>query len=124
MKLRIQGNSLRLRLTQKEVQRLQTEGLVEEHLHFGPGQKMSYRLLSQEGLSQVQASFDGACLQVALPQDLARQWTETAQVGISHEQPLEEAGTLSILIEKDFRCLHKRPGEDESDHYPHPLESS
>jgi len=44
MKLRIQGNSLRLRLTQKEVAQVRNRGLVESHIEFAPGHSLSYLL--------------------------------------------------------------------------------
>jgi hypothetical protein len=42
MKLRIQGNSLRLRLTQKEVARVRNGGLVESVIEFAPGRSLAY----------------------------------------------------------------------------------
>ncbi len=36
------------------------------------------------------------------------------------EQLLDDGSMLDILVEKDFACLTKREGEDESDMYPHP----
>lgn len=44
MKLRIQGNSLRLRLTQKEVGLVRNHGLVESHIEFAPGRSLTYLL--------------------------------------------------------------------------------
>ncbi len=44
MKLRIKGDSLRLRLTQGEVTALDTGGVVEEKVRFGGGAALIYRL--------------------------------------------------------------------------------
>src|ERR1019366_3610136 len=44
MKLRIQGNSLRLRLTQKEVALVRDRGLVESLVEFAPGRSLVYLL--------------------------------------------------------------------------------
>ena len=44
MKLRIQGNSLRLRLTQKEVALVRNRGLVESLIEFAPGRSLVYLL--------------------------------------------------------------------------------
>lgn len=48
MKLRIQGNSLRLRLTQKEVAQLRDRGHVKSFIEFAPGHSLVYL---QEGHS-------------------------------------------------------------------------
>jgi hypothetical protein len=47
MKLRLQGNSVRLRLTRSEVERLRETGLVEESIEFGSGESLVYRLQSR-----------------------------------------------------------------------------
>jgi hypothetical protein len=44
-------------------------------------------------------------------------------VGISGEQPLESGKRLSILIEKDFQCLHGDDARD-PDAFPNPLEET
>ena len=45
------------------------------------------------------------------------------RVGISGDQPLESGKRLSILIEKDFQCLHGDEARD-PDAYPNPLEET
>ena len=44
----------------------------------------------------------------------------TEQVAIAGEQRLDDGALLTLLVEKDFACLAPRPGEDESDMFPHP----
>ena len=46
MKLRLQGNSLRLRLTRSEVMYLCEAGMVEESVDFGIGTGLIYRIQS------------------------------------------------------------------------------
>ena len=56
MKLRIQGNLLRLRLTQKEVARLHDQGLVESAIQFPPGRALSYSVASSPDAAEVFAN--------------------------------------------------------------------
>jgi len=121
MKLRIQGNSIRLRLKQGEVQALAEHGHVAEEVTFGES-RLGYRLVSQPELDELQASFDGQTIEVAVPQNRARQWAATDEVSMEATQPLPQGGQLRILVEKDFKCLTDRPHEDESDSFPHPGE--
>lgn len=118
MKLRIRGDSLRLRLTQSEVQALGDTKSVSETIHFGPGRSLEYRL-ELAGVDAPTASFEAECVRVQLPEAAARRWVESEEVGIEHDQPLPE-GALRLLIEKDFQCLAPREGEDDSDAFPHP----
>ena len=116
MKLRIQGNSLRLRLTRKEVAELHDCGRVESFIEFAPGSKLAYALEGSPHATFVTASFEGRAIIVAVPIPLMRDWAEGDQVSI--EGP-RQAG-VQLLIEKDFKCLHK-PDQQDPDAYPHPL---
>jgi hypothetical protein len=117
MKLRIRGDTLRLRLTQGEIRRLRETGSVVDTIHFGTGE-LHYELRSADVPAPV-ARFDGNKIEVSLPRARANAWADGDEVGIAAEQPLEH-GTLSLLIEKDFRCLAPRAGEDDGDAFPNP----
>jgi hypothetical protein len=122
MKLRIRGNSIRLRLTQSEVEHFAERGLIEEAVEFGTlkNQRFIYALIISTEIEVPRAVLENNRISVLVPKSEAAQWTSTNQVGISAEQHLAEDKTLRILIEKDFACLEERPGEDESDAFPHP----
>jgi len=122
MKLRIRGNSLRLRLLRGEVRRLQEEGIVSESIQFGQNRKLTYSLERVAGTSGISAAFEGDAIRVLIPHEIANQWVSTDQVGMTAEQPIAEKTSLQILIEKDFTCLKPRTGqwEDESDAFPNP----
>lgn len=117
MKLRIRGDSLRLRLTRSEVQQLRETGSVVETIHFG-ATKLEYELCSADVQVPV-ARFDGNRIQVSLPRAQANAWADGDQVSITAAQALEH-GSLALLIEKDFRCLAPRVGEDDGDAFPNP----
>ncbi len=119
MKLRIRGNSIRLRLGRGEIATLIERGAFEEAIQFAPGQLLRYGVRISDDVSQPAASFDDGRIEVMLPARLANQWASGSDVGISAEQPLD-SGSLRILIEKDFTCLNPMAGEDQSDAFPHP----
>jgi len=119
MKLRIKGDSLRIRVTQAELQDLTTQGRVEERIHFAPGRALAYRLSVDPKASQLTAHFDQDVIEVRLPEKSAREWSDTNMVTLENTQS-QDGVDLKIFVEKDFACLQPRPGEDESDHFPHP----
>ncbi|MBO3697586.1 hypothetical protein [Roseivirga sp. E12] len=119
MKLRIQGNSIRLRLTQTEVSNFGKEGVCSARLEFPNGKSLTYRLVTQAELGSY---FNDEVITINLPQASVESWIESDQVGIKGELPLENGDKLSILVEKDFKCLTAR-SEDESDMFPNPKES-
>lgn len=122
MKLRLRDNSIRLRLTQPEVDSMQTDGRVASRVPFAGGAALEYSLQRSDESGAVTAEFNGATLNVIVPAEVVREWAATEQVSIAAEQPLDGGASLKILVEKDFACLSPREGEDESDMFPHPLE--
>ena len=115
MKLRIRGDSIRLRLTRGEIEKFTAEGEVADSLDLG-GQRFTYALRSAKDSSEVSAEFDGGVLRIFIPEADAGSWTDSEQVGIENAK----GSVPRILIEKDFACLTARPGEDESDMFPNP----
>jgi len=121
MKLRIHENSLRLRLNQAEVAQFSKTGFVEDSIQFAPGTRFTYTIETSSSLPAPLASYQDHWLRVQVPSSAAKEWFTTDRVGISAEQPIEHGKALSILIEKDFQCLHGGQDRD-PDAYPNPLE--
>jgi hypothetical protein len=119
MKLRLQGNSVRLRLTRSEVERLRELGLVEESVDFGVGEVLAYRLQSRLEQGPVEAVFGQGIMTVTVSKEAAQTWAGSDEVGL-----YAQSGVLTISIEKDFRCLTRRLDEQEPDAYPHPGQTS
>lgn len=119
MKLRINKNSVRLRLSQLEVKSIDEKGEVQCELNLGSG-IFRYRLVKQGNVITTDYSKD--CISIAVPEKVISDWTRTDQVGIDHQITLHNNEVLSVLIEKDFKCLTDRPHEDESDLFQNPLD--
>jgi len=122
MKLRVRHNSVRFRLGQSEVEALNRSGECREAILFPGGAKLEYVLLaSGSGNGQIRASFSDGVVAVTVPRDQVVSWHGSDQVGITADIDLEQGRKLSILIEKDFRCIDERPDEDQSDTFANPL---
>ena len=122
MKLRIKGNSIRLRLLRNEVERFAAAGQVSETIEFGAGPSSFLRyslVVSPEATSQT-AQFRGNEITITVPEKIARNWTASDQVGIESEQSLGDGESLTILIEKDFACLDRPDDPDREDAFPNP----
>jgi hypothetical protein len=104
------------------VQRIAEQGRVEEVIEFGlqPHQRICYALQSDAQANDIYATFENSTITVHVPEQAVKTWAHSNQVGLQKDQFLSEEKSLKILIEKDFQCLTPRPGEDESDNYPHP----
>jgi hypothetical protein len=125
MKLRIRGDTIRLRLKRSEVDQIAAGTSIVEETHF-PDSVLTFRLDVSESIA-ISARFDNGCLAVNVPKSKALDWADTDDVSLDAEQRLLGTGCLSILIEKDFKCLepgHHRDCEDDADTFPHPSAQS
>ncbi|MBK9215184.1 MAG: hypothetical protein IPM59_06235 [Chloracidobacterium sp.] len=114
MKLRINGNSLRLRLTRSEVEQFASTGSYENSIGLAGG-RLVYKLKKDAAAASPSAVFSDGMITVSVPPSAADQWAGSDDVGIE-----ADAEGTKIAIEKDFACLTPRPDEDTPDHYPHP----
>jgi len=121
MKLRIRGNTIRLRLKRGEVDRIAAGTSVAEETRF-PDSILAYSL-EVSGNSDISARFDDGSLVVSLPKSKLMAWARSDEVSLIADQKLPGSGSLSLLIEKDFKCLepgHHRDCDDDEDTFPHP----
>jgi len=121
MKLRICGDSIRLRLKISEVERIAAGESIVEKTHL-PDSVLTYSLeVSENGAFSV--TFNDRRLVVTLPKADVEKWARTNEVSLLSELPLAYIGSLSLLVEKDFTCLepgHHRDCMDDEDTFPHP----
>ena len=118
MKIRILDDSVRLRLDRDEVDRIGAGEAVVCRTHFPDGSAFAYRLAV--GTGELSASFADGELSVALAPETAGQWaSDETEVSIRGELALA-AGTLRVLVEKDFECLEPRAGESQANRFRNP----
>jgi hypothetical protein len=123
MKLRVRGNSLRLRLSRREVAQVARGEAVRETTAFSPVSRLEYVLETTDD-RELGARFEDGLVRVGIPGSMAREWASSSMVSLKAEQPVGNE-SLRILIEKDFTCLKPREheSEDESDLFPNPNEA-
>jgi hypothetical protein len=121
MKLRIKGNSLRLRVSRSEVAKLLRKERVEETIHFAPhaNARLTYALEQKPSVSAPTVRYTEGEITVLVPAGLADTWCTTDLVGIAESVNLGSLGSLDLLIEKDFACLD-RSDEENQDSFAHP----
>ena len=119
MKLRIKGNSVRLRLSKWEVERFAKEGILQETTNFG-NHMLSYTVKSTEEKTMT-ATLTQAGITLLVPLTQLMQWAgSNTQVGISQKMDIGNNETLSLLLEKDFKCIDANPEDDQEDFFENP----
>ena len=124
MKLRVRDNSIRLRLTQGEVEQVRASGLVRGRTRLPGSHSFDYVLESSPATVKPEAHMSSNVLTVRVPQLDIAGWADSDKISIAARQDLGDGEELTILVEKDFVCLTGRDDEDESDMYPHPQAES
>lgn len=119
MKLRIKGNSIRIRLTKSEVDQFAKDGYIEEHTLL-PNGKLSYALKKDATVDELSATISGTTIVMLMPEKDATNWVKTERVGYENNTKLPSGDSLYLLLEKDFKCLDNT-NEDQSDMYDNPL---
>jgi hypothetical protein len=122
MKIRIKGDSIRIRLTKTEVAKFGSEGHLEEKTNFATG-AFTYILKSSEAINELSAGIEGATVTMYVPAAMTKEWTTTDIVGYNNNMPLGNGNSLFLLLEKDFKCIDGEVLEDQSDNYENPLHS-
>lgn len=120
MKIRIKGNSIRLRLTKSEVDTLAATGMIEEKTEFDDN-SFRYKLQTKKGIATLDAIIDNNTITVLMPEKVAIQWPDNTIVSHPHTKELKNGKSLLLLVEKDFKCIDAPPHEDQSDNYENPL---
>jgi hypothetical protein len=116
MKIRIKGNSIRLRLTKTDVHNLKKNSFVEEITTIGTQQVFKYALIVDNEKQKLSASFNDNKITVYLPKIEAHIITDTDKITVEGSQKNGEESDLFILVEKDLECLDSTT-EDQSDMY-------
>jgi hypothetical protein len=102
MKLRILGNSIRLRLGQSEVQRLADGQAVQEFTEFAPANRLAYAIRPAD-TAAIECTFVDAKITISIPRAELQRWARSADVAIEHTQ-----AQLKLVIEKDLQCGDRR----------------
>lgn len=116
MKIRIKGNSIRLRLTKTDVSDLKEKGLVREKTVFNNETVFNYALFIDAKSEEINAKYAEKTIEIFLPEKEAKILTDSQEITVKNSQYNGEEGGLFILIEKDLQCLDTT-SEDQSDMY-------
>ena len=120
MKIRIQGNSIRFRLKQFEVETLVDKKIVKEVICFGEVEKDQLQFILQVANGDFSLEQHSTIIQLNIPENKAEEWTQTDLVGFEQNIRTANGKEINILVEKDFKCL-TRSDEEEAGSYPNPM---
>lgn len=117
MKLRFRGNTLRMRVNQREVRTLAQGNALRERITFPGEHGLSYVLeTSPEPVGS--ASFREGIIRVSAPSAEVNEWAASStSLGIYFALPTSDS-ILKIAIEKDLECVDGAEDERDPDAFP------
>lgn len=118
MKVRIKGNTVRLRLSKTDVAKITTVGYLEERTLFGHN-TFIYALQRTDTGDELTADFDGGKMTMYVPAAMIIDWELNEIVTFESFMEVSDSQKLHLLLEKDFQCLDNTI-EDQSDNYTNP----
>lgn len=120
MKLRLKGNSIRVRLDRRDIEWLLQEGRVDDAVRFARGLQFSYAVeMGPAPRERPQASYTEGRLTISIDPADVQEWNSGDRLGFDHRQPVED-GVVRVLVEKDLACIDRPPGEEADDAYAFP----
>ncbi|RXH57812.1 DUF7009 family protein [Granulicella sibirica] len=125
MKLRIKGNSLRLRISRSEMDRLVESGRIEDTVQFTPvaGESFTYSLEHERGARKIAVRYAPGNVAVVVPTASVMRWTDESEVGIYDSLALDASTSLELILEKDFACIDGSDA-DNTDTFQNPNEAA
>lgn len=121
MKIRIRGNSVRLRLSKSETLLFANEGIIEEKTNFG-NETFGYAVIISDA-NTMSATFSNNMMRISIPKTLVDEWATTSLVSLEYNLPLDGGEHLHLLVEKDYKCIDAVNTEDQSDYFENPAKS-
>lgn len=120
MKLRVNGNSLRFRVSRSELSRLMQTGRIEETIQFAPENHATLTYALEHSLEQREMTvrYRPQEVTVVIPREEARRWSAGDQVGLYCDYRAGDR-VLALVVEKDFACLDGKDAHNE-DKFPNP----
>ena len=97
VKLRIQDNSLRFRLTETDVMRVKENGRVDAEVRVTSDRALCYFVASTQSLEDIEVEYTADCVRVFLPGPWVLAWADNDQVSIAGH------GRVQVLVEKDLQ---------------------
>jgi Family of unknown function (DUF7009) len=121
MKLRIKGNSMRLRVSRSELAKLRNGERVEDTVHFSadPDSHLTFGLQFTTHSAPIRVEWEPRNVTVLLSGEQMTSWAAETEVGIYSTVDLGPNGSLDVTVEKDFACLD-RSDEENIDTFDNP----
>jgi hypothetical protein len=107
MKLRFSSDQIRIRVRKSDIEALERDGQLTETIALPGGGNFGFSIRLDGQTQQIYVRQEGSLLAVFLPENQARHWINSEEVGMEAALPTANQGLLQVAVEKDFPCQHQ-----------------
>jgi hypothetical protein len=118
MKVRITSDAIRIRLNQSEVRSLGLGGSVRMETVISETSRLA-AVVQPTSVEALSVSLMAFSLTIDVPRSQLMSWANSDVISLESRQTTGSESSLTLLIEKDFHCLH-RDSADDADTFPNP----
>lgn len=101
MKLRLEHNCVKLRLSKEEINKLKSEKKIAEFIHIERNNAFEYGVWIYDG-ENCMVNFNNHSLRVHIPSTLAGKWFTANQIGIREIINAEDGKQILLVVEEDL----------------------
>lgn len=102
MKIRIDANNIKFRLSKTEIETLKSSGGLTEEIDLGNNQKLTYTVEIDSNVEKPKLSFSSCSIACSIPDQIAQKWLGTNQVGIRENMLKADGMSLNLVVEEDL----------------------
>ncbi len=102
MKLRLEKDKVRLRLSSDELKILINEKFINEKIQLAKDNEFSYSVKIDDHSDRCMVNFKCHGMELSIPSASAEKWMNTNQVGIKETVVSKDGGKISVFVEEDL----------------------
>ncbi len=102
MKLRLEKNMVRLRLSTEDIDILKSQKNIGEKISISKGNEFSFSIKLVDNRESCMMVFKTNTLDISIPNAVANKWMNTNQIGIKESIVTNDGRTIGLIVEEDL----------------------
>lgn len=102
MKLRLEKDKVRLRLSPNEIRALKVEKFIGEKIQLSEENGFSYSIQLIDHSERCMINFKSHSLELRVPNAIADKWMDSNQIGIKEIIDTDQGGKIVLYVEEDL----------------------
>ena len=103
MKLRLEPGTIRLRLSEQDLDAWRVSDTLSESLELGNRQVLRWELRKIKGVEALTVDLDQCAVRIAVPYAAAERWLGSEATGLGEFLDVHGHGALQVMVERDLK---------------------